>query len=52
MGEKLDFFDKIERGIKIVGWTLWSIPVIVFTLIWIVVSLVIAYLGYSAIFSS
>ncbi len=52
MGEKLDFFDKIERGIKIVGWTLWSIPVIVFTLIWIVLSFVIAYLGFEAIFTT
>jgi hypothetical protein len=50
--EKLDFFDKVELGLKLFGLGLMSIPIIFFTLAWMKISVVVGYLMLSAVFSS
>jgi hypothetical protein len=50
--QKLGVLDKIDRVITGIVYGLASIPIIIFTLIWIVVSLVIGYGVFKVIFFS
>ncbi len=53
--EQLDFIDrmiKVDKALNLIAYGLLSIPVILFTLIWIVVSLVIGYVVFKALFFS
>jgi hypothetical protein len=49
---KLGFFAMLDRAFNVFIAVLVSIPIIGFTLIWIVLSFVIAYLGFEAIFTT